>query len=348
MPFTYRGSGPWGAGTGAPLTQAQFDGNTYEAQTRIEALEAAITAFGGVIESVTLSGTTLTFHLVGGAQHQVTLPVPRPNRVEAWQPDTFYVPWDFVTHNGSVYIVLFAHQSAATFDPGANNGQGQDYYGLFFTEPALMLPEGGLTGQVLGKASNADFDCIWTYFALGDLQDVELDDPAIGQHLVFDGAQWINASLVLPPPAEDSRGGVELFEPAANQFLTGVDSNGEFSAAQPSFANLSGRIGMNQHSAAVDLGTQSGSVLLDPADGGIFQLTPTANCTIDAIEIPIGFFLTVLIVTSGTTSYSVDFDPNSFVSAGALSTGTESGKSFTLTFRSNGVRFYEISRTEAM
>jgi hypothetical protein len=192
MPFTYRSPGPWGAGTGANLTVSQFDGNTYEAQQRIEALEAAIDAFGGVIESVTLSGTTLTFHLVGGAEHSVTLPVPRPNRVEAWQPNTFYVPWDFVSHNGSVYIVLFAHTSAATFDPGANNGEGQDYYGLFFNEPALMIPEGGLTGQVLTKASNDDFATIWQFPAIMELRDVEISDPAEGDSLIFDGEKWIN------------------------------------------------------------------------------------------------------------------------------------------------------------
>ena len=40
-----------------------------------------------------------------------------------------------LTYGGRVYQVLYDHVSAATFDPGANDGQGHDYYGLLLSNP---------------------------------------------------------------------------------------------------------------------------------------------------------------------------------------------------------------------
>lgn len=306
MPFTYRGPGPWGAGTGAPLTQPQFDGNTYEAQTRIEALEAAIAAFGGVIDSITLSGTTLTFHLVGGAEHDVTLPLPRPNRVEAWQPNTFYVPWDFVSHNGSVYIVLYAHQSGAEFDPGANNGQGQDYYGLFYAAPELAVPEGGLAGQFLAKASNDDFDMLWRFPDLAGLADVEIDEPAAGHLLKWNAGNeaWVNA-------------------PAA-------------------FAELSGALTTAQFPPTVtEINDAAGDVTLDVTAGTIFKITAVDDVTLHVNAFRAGAPL-VLFFHPTTSVHTVTFDQDSFVSAGPQDTWT--GFAFSSSFWCDGSRFLEASR----
>jgi hypothetical protein len=305
MPFTYRGPGPWGAGAGARLTQAQFDGNTYEAQTRIEALEAAIAAFGGVIENITLAGTTLTFHLVGGAEHQITLPVPRPNRVEAWQPNTFYVPWDFVSHNGSVYIVLYAHESAAVFDPGANNGAGQDYYGLFFTEPALMIPEGGQTGQVLTKASDDDFATIWQTPTVAALDDVELNNLQDGDLLKWDASEqtWVNGPVA--------------------------------------FSEIAGQLSSLQFPAALTALDTSGDVTINVFAGTVFTITPTDNVTLSVNSFPAGMPL-VLLVGAPLNSYTIAFDADSFVGQGALA--ADAGTRFALLFWCDGSRFMEVSR----
>lgn len=62
MTLTYRGAGAWGAGKGARLTAAEFDGNTYDLDQRIQDLEGG---FGGSgtsnpLVDIAVSGATIT------------------------------------------------------------------------------------------------------------------------------------------------------------------------------------------------------------------------------------------------------------------------------------------------
>jgi hypothetical protein len=52
MTITYVTTGPWGAGTGTPNSAAQVDGNFYDVDQRIVALNADL-AEGKRIDSVT-------------------------------------------------------------------------------------------------------------------------------------------------------------------------------------------------------------------------------------------------------------------------------------------------------
>jgi hypothetical protein len=76
MPWVYRDTGAWGSGLGANLTQDQFDGNTWETEQRIEALEAAVAAMGGGgITNIVATGTVITIYWGASSTTTVDLPV---------------------------------------------------------------------------------------------------------------------------------------------------------------------------------------------------------------------------------------------------------------------------------
>lgn len=99
-------------------------------------------------------------------------------------------------------------------------------------------------------------------------------------------------------------------------------------------------------SAVSTLGA-SGTVSLDPTLGSVFSLTPTANVTLNAASVVSGHQISLIVLSSGTTSYSVNFS-NNFKTTGALSTGTTTAKNYVLNFVSDGTTYYERSRTVAM
>jgi hypothetical protein len=42
---------------------------------------------------------------------------------------------DVLTYGGRTYLVIFDHTSDVSFDPGANDGEGHDYYRLLLANP---------------------------------------------------------------------------------------------------------------------------------------------------------------------------------------------------------------------
>ena len=86
---------------------------------------------------------------------------------------------------------------------------------------------------------------------------------------------------------------------------------------------------------------------LDPTLGSLMTLIPTQNMTINALSVPAGQELYLVVTTLGTTSYTLTFGTN-FRTTGPLSTGVVSGKVFTLKLISDGVNFNEVARTTAM
>jgi hypothetical protein len=76
MPWVYRSTGAWGSGLGANLTVAQFDGNTWETEQRIEALEADMAdAVGAGITNIVATGTIITIYWGASSTTTVDLPV---------------------------------------------------------------------------------------------------------------------------------------------------------------------------------------------------------------------------------------------------------------------------------
>jgi hypothetical protein len=160
--IVFRTSGAWGAGQGFNLTAVQVDTNFYNLKTAVEALVTTPpTAVS--IASFEVIGTSLYIHMTDASvQGPFTLPSTVYNPRGAWQPSTPYLINDIVSAGGSAYFVIWNHTSGLTFDAGANDGAGHDFYQLFFSSPSNALPVGGVARQALAKVSSGDFDVAWT------------------------------------------------------------------------------------------------------------------------------------------------------------------------------------------
>jgi hypothetical protein len=224
MGVVYRTGGPWGPGLSEDLTPEQVDGNFWQLVQDIAAK---------AVQGVGISN----FHVVGNemtvvlTDHTLLGPYPLPVaqivfRGE-WAPNTQYFGNDIITHAGTTYIVLLNHTSEATFDPHANNGLGQDYYGELLQNPASTLPAGGPAGWFLRKATSADYSTEWTTAALEDLSDVVVAAAATGQVLTYQSGRWQNA--VLPSIALDALTDVTIAGiPTDGNVLTYVASAGQW------------------------------------------------------------------------------------------------------------------------
>ena len=146
MTSVYRTNNPpYWVGTGAPLTYMQGDQNMYDKETRVTTLENDLAALGskGIgLDYFSESGGNLYAHMTDHSiQGPFPLPVAMPNWRNAWAPSTHYAVMDwFIGPDGKVYLVIFAHTSAGSFDPGANNGIGQNYYQLLWSASQYVIP----------------------------------------------------------------------------------------------------------------------------------------------------------------------------------------------------------------
>lgn len=77
------------------------------------------------------------------------------------------------------------------------------------------------------------------------------------------------------------------------------------------------------------------------------RLTVTASRTLTSTVPAAGLTRTVVILTSGTSSFTITFGTG-FRSTGTLATGTVSARSFVLVFFSDGTNLIEQSRTVAI
>lgn len=167
MTLTYRGTGAWGSGKGAALTEAEFDGNTWHFYQAITALSGA-TAVG--IDSISATAGQMTVYLTDlSEQGPFDLPFVVPNGRGAWGTGTFYAPYDVVNASANSYLVRYGHTSSASgpFDPYANDGLGHDYYSLFvsgITGPTGNVGPSGPTGRTgpTGAASTVTGPTGWT------------------------------------------------------------------------------------------------------------------------------------------------------------------------------------------
>ena len=139
----------WGAGQGFNLSPAQVDINFWDLIQRMIAQEARPDPSAG-IAYFSIDGVMLYVHMTDGTTlGPYQLPVATFQDRGGWTPDTPYSKMDTFNINGGLYVVVFDHTSAATFDPGANDGAGNDYYQLMIQTPGSSLPSGGAVGQLL-------------------------------------------------------------------------------------------------------------------------------------------------------------------------------------------------------
>jgi hypothetical protein len=77
------------------------------------------------------------------------------------------------------------------------------------------------------------------------------------------------------------------------------------------------------------------------------RLTVTANRTVTTNAPAAGLDRTVMILTSGVSSFTITFGAG-FKPVSTLATGTTASRVFILVFYSDGTNLYEKSRTAAM
>ena len=190
MGYTFRTDGPWGVGIGQDLTPIQVDTNFWQAIQDIAAKAPQGVGIAGFSVIGNLMTVVLTDHTLMGPY---TLPVANLVFRGEWQPEFSYYTNSIITANGSTYIVLMNHMSAMTFDPGANDGEGNDYYGLLLQNPGMVVPDGGAVGAFLRKATTADWSMRWQTAALSlDLSDVVIASAISGDVLTYNTGRWRN------------------------------------------------------------------------------------------------------------------------------------------------------------
>jgi hypothetical protein len=129
----------WGVGEGT-LPSLSVDRNFWDVMLRLDAVEATPPEANS-ITGVTSDEGTFTVHFSDGSTDgPFTLPFPQFTVLGPWQPLTLYSqPGSFVTFGGKTYLVEFPHTSAATFDAGANDGAGHNFYSLVpFPDQAII------------------------------------------------------------------------------------------------------------------------------------------------------------------------------------------------------------------
>jgi hypothetical protein len=310
----YVATGAWlGSGTilGRPMHEPEFDFNTWNFQQAIEALQALNIGVG--IQSITQPNTNqLQITLTNNYVFTFTFPGPEFNfrnpPTGAWQAFTAYVKNDMFVAGGGLYAVALSHTSGATFNPLANDGLGHNYYRLALALPSLALPSGGNADDVLGKIDGTSYNWSWR--------------PGI-----------LRGGTTGQVYSKNSSGDYDVGWNTLNMPWSGLTGS-------PSAAQLRDPV----VTALVDV---SGVVSLDPSIGDGFTFVPVEPCTINASSTPAGARITIVITTSGVSSYNLTFGAN-FKSAGVLATGTSSGKVWTITFFCDGVNLNEVSRAGPM
>jgi hypothetical protein len=223
-------SGRWtGNSSGSDLSPFQQDQNWYEVLSAIATINAGL-GFTVSIAYITQTASTFTFHMT---DHTLQGPFVIPQSTfhspgdGIWHPLTPYSVNDTCSINGVLYLVIFAHTSAATFSAGANDGLGHDYYLPMLSVPGNSLPTGGAvnmylkktdghdfdvtwgypvpvggtTGQVLSKINGTDFNMHWSTAgatSMEGLSDFSYSSPhSVGQVVTWTGSAWQNATLAV-------------------------------------------------------------------------------------------------------------------------------------------------------
>lgn len=167
LTLVYRLAGAWGAGKGANLTAAEFDGNQWELQQAIEEL-ADNPAQPKNIQEIEVTGNQMTITLDDGVTTFGPFTLPRASLIMRgdWTADTAYLANDIFRGTADdvtgAYIVNRDFTSGSTFVPdlGAGIGGASPYASLLVEDGAAGGGDDGgaptiLSGFVPGRPGEA-------------------------------------------------------------------------------------------------------------------------------------------------------------------------------------------------
>jgi len=131
---------------------------------------------------------------------------------------------------------------------------------------------------------------------------------------------------------------------APNYFLGNVAIG---ATTQTEKLTVTGNIKATQQVAGGYAAHTAGTVAMALATNAVVKVTPNATATFTTTVAPAGSRASVIIVTSGVTSYTITFGTG-FLTTGTLATGTTTAKTFAIEFVSDGTTMIETGRTTAM
>jgi hypothetical protein len=132
---------------------------------------------------------------------------------------------------------------------------------------------------------------------------------------------------------------------AAPNFFSGNVAIG--AQTQTEKLTVTGNIKATQQVAGGYTAHTAGTVAMALATNSVVKVTPNATATFTTTVAPAGSRASVIIVTSGVTSYTITFG-SGFLTTGTLATGTVTAKTFVIDFVSDGTTMIETGRTTAM
>ena len=184
----------WGAGQGFNLSPVQVDINFWDLIQRMLAQEARPDPSAG-IAYFEIVGVMMYVHMTDGSVlGPYELPVATFNDRGVWTAETVYSKMDTFSINGGLYVVVFDHTSGATFDPGANDGAGHDYYQLMLQTPGSSLPSGGAVGSLLQKTTETDYAVGWGYTTADVVGFTPAEDSTLTSLNVADALEELAAA----------------------------------------------------------------------------------------------------------------------------------------------------------
>lgn len=165
MAIVYREDiGPF-TGKGSALTIAENDGNFFNLDTRVDALEDG-GAFG--LDTITYTGGSITFNWSDATTSgPFLLPIATFVAKGVWLPTTAYTYLDIVSVFGQgTYLVMQNHTSASTFNPAATQG-GNPLYQIIGEAPdyaSIMYYRGNFIPGFLYEVDDVFLDSTYGLF----------------------------------------------------------------------------------------------------------------------------------------------------------------------------------------
>ncbi len=173
MSLTFRTPGPWGPGTGTPLTHTQVDTNFHELHLLIQAASSPETRG---IDSITTNGSQMTIYLTDGStQGPFTLPRATMEWRGNFTPTMGYSINDVLAEpiSGSVYIVQVPHSGDPAFDPNRQIGGQQVYRKML---QGVSADTATVTRTGLGDFT-LDIGSVRKYYRIAQADPVEVIVP---------------------------------------------------------------------------------------------------------------------------------------------------------------------------
>jgi hypothetical protein len=199
---------------------------------------------------------------------------------------------------------------------------------------ALEQALSDIAGKAAASHAHAPGDVTGTAVVTADSRLSDARTPTVHDSAAHTGTIGTPTSVGLANVTNDAQ--VKASEKAAASGVATLDAGSKL--VQAHTAEMGG---------IVHATLSAGATAMALATNSSVKVTPNATATYTTTVPAAGNRRTIIILTSGTSSYTITFGTG-FKPTGTLATGTSSGKVFVLHWISDGTNLYEAGRTAAM